>query len=50
MNEVEFLKFIDSQLEQLKMNVLYGTTKSQLIEIIEDIRKGIRWQLDEDGA
>ena len=50
MNEIEFLKFIDSQLESLKMDILYGDTKSSLIEVVEDIRKGIRWQLEEDGA
>lgn len=50
MNEIEFLRFIDTQLENLKMDVLYWTTKSKLIEIIEDIRNGIRWQLEEEGA
>ena len=48
MNEIEFLNFIDTQLESLKASILYGDNKFSLIELIEDIRKGIRWQLEEE--
>lgn len=50
MNEADFLKLVDTQLEELKMGILYGDTKSSLIALIEDIRTGIRWQLEEEAG